>query len=136
MKRSTAWLLGFGGALAFYWGAATFGADFDWVRHYRLLFSSARADATITSTEPHNHNTAHYMFQVDGHEYRNSGQGLGGVGVGDKIPVFYLPADPTFSTFKDPGDDLAFMIVAPLILSVLAGFGVMVQFGGRATNDS
>jgi hypothetical protein len=136
MKRTTAWCLGFFGALTFYWSAATLGGGFDWVRHYRLAKASAHADAIVTRTEPDNHCTADYTFEVGGRQYRSSGQGRCGVHVGDKLRVYYLPDDPVFSTFKVPGEDLAFMIVGPLTLSVVAGFVVMVRTKRPSSNEA
>jgi hypothetical protein len=135
MKRSTAWCLGFGAALAFYWSAATFGGGFDWRRHYRLMVTSDRAEATVTSVDPQNHNTAHYEFDANGQRYRGADQGMGGVGVGDTVIVYYLPADPTFSTVEPPGEDLGFTIIAPLVLSVLAGFIAMARVARTGTGS-
>jgi hypothetical protein len=66
MKRLTAWCLGFFGALLFYWGAATLGGGFDWVREYRLLKHAACTDGIVISRESENHNVAHYEFVVNG----------------------------------------------------------------------
>jgi hypothetical protein len=129
MKRLTAWCLGFFGALTFYWGAATLGAGFDWVREYRLLRHAAQTDGIVTAREPQNHNVARYEFEASGKRYRSVGQGGGPVG--GKVTVYYLQDDPTFSTLKSPGDDLAFMIVASVVLSALAGFIVMARAGKK-----
>jgi hypothetical protein len=126
MKRTAAWCLGFGVALTFYWGAATFGGGFDWIRHWRLAQTSADAEAVVTRTEPNNHCAVFYEFEVEGQRYQNFGSDCA-ARVGDKLRVHYLPGDPTFSTLKGPGSDLAFMIGAPLILSVVAGLVVMAR---------
>jgi hypothetical protein len=128
MKRITGWCLGFAGALIFYWGAATFGGGFDWVRHWRLLRTSATAEAVVTRTEQSNHCAAFYEFEVEGQRYKNFGSDCD-ARVGDKLRVHYLPGDPTFSTLKGPGSDLVFMIGAPVVLSVVAGFVVMARLG-------
>ena len=39
--------------------------------------------------------------------------------------MYYLPDEPSLSQLKKPGDDLGFMIVAPLVLSTLAGLAVL-----------
>jgi hypothetical protein len=134
MSRLTGWCLGFFGALTFYWGAVTFGGSFDWVRHYRLLKEATHTEGTVTAREPKNHNVAHYEFEARGKRYRSVGQGGGGVG--EKVKVFYLPDDPTFSTLKSPGEDLAFMIVAPIVLSTLAGFVVLARLGKQGHRHS
>src|SRR4029453_3443260 len=113
MTHSKAWCLGFFGALAFYWGAATLGGGFDWVRQLRLLRGAAEAQGVVTSREPENHNLAHYEFVANGKRYVAAGQGGGAVG--SAVRVFYLPHDPTFSILRNPGDDLGFMIIAPLV---------------------
>ena len=127
MKRITAWCLGFVGALTFYWVAATSGG-FDWVRHWKLARSSATAEAVVTRTEPTDHCAAFYEFEVEGQRYQNFGPDCD-AHVGTKLRVHYLPGDPTFSTLKAPGSDLVFMIGAPLVLSVVAGFVVMARLG-------
>ena len=38
--------------------------------------------------------------------------------------MYYFPDEPSLSQLKKPGDDLGFMIVAPLVLSTLAGLAV------------
>lgn len=134
MKPISAWCLGFVGALAFYWIAATSGG-FDWTRHWRLARASSEAEAVVTRTEPHNHCLAHYEFEVDGHQYQGSGSNCS-ARIGDKLHVYYLQGEPTFSTVKTPGSDLMFMIAAPTVLSVIAGFIVMMRIGrrGKSTN--
>lgn len=129
MKRRTAWCLGFGGALTFYWWAAT-GSGFDWTRHWKLARSSATVEAVVTRTEPNNHCAAFYEFEVDGQKYQNFGAECS-AHVGDKLRVNYLPGDPAFSTLRAPGSDLVFVIGAPLVLSVVAGFAVMLRIGSR-----
>jgi hypothetical protein len=129
VKRLTAWFLGFFVALTFYWGAATFGAGFDWVREYRLLRHAVHTDGIVTAREPKNHNAAHYEFEESGKRYRSVGQGGGRVG--EKVTVYYLPDDPSFSRIVRPGDDLTFMVLAPIVLSTLAGFIVMLRSGKK-----
>lgn len=133
MTRTTAWCLGFIGALTFYWAAATWGG-FDWTRHWRLAQTSAVAEAGVIRTEPHNHCAAYYEFEVAGRRYQGSGPQCS-ARVGDKLRVYYLPEEPTFSTLKKPSNDLAFIIVAPLVLSIVAGFVVMVRLGRPATKS-
>lgn len=133
MTRFQAWCLGFFGALTFYWTVATWGAGFDWVRQYRLLKEATQAQGIVTSREPENHNLAHYEFEANRQRY--SGTGQGGA-VGQTVTVFYLPDDPTFSMLKNPGDDLAFMIIAPLLLSTIAGFVVRGRAGMQRNQRS
>jgi len=96
--------------------------------HWRLARTSAEAEAIVARTEPDNHCLAYYEFAVAGQRYAGSGSACD-VGVGSKLHVYYLPGDPTFNTLRQPGSDLAFMIYAPLVLSVIAGFIVMIQIG-------
>ena len=128
MKRLTAFCLGFGGALTFYWGAATFDG-FDWLRHWRLARGSATAEAVVTRTEPNNHCAAFYEFEVEGQRYQNFGPNCD-ARVGDRLRVHYLPGDPSFSTLRAPDSDLVFMVGAPVVLSLVAGFVVMARLGG------
>ena len=95
----------------FYWVAATSGG-FDWARHWRLAQTSSEVEAVVTRTEPNNHCLAHYEFEVDGQLYQGSDSKCS-ASIGDKLRVYYLPGEPTFSTLKKPDDDLVFMIVAP-----------------------
>jgi hypothetical protein len=134
MTRFQAWCLGFFGALTFYWGVATFGGGFDWVRQYRLVKKATQTQGVVASREPENHNLAHYEFEANGKRY--SGADQGGGAVGHTVTVFYLPDDPTFSMLKNPGDDLGFMIVAPLLLSTLAGFVVRARAGTQRDRGS
>jgi len=83
----------------------------------------------VTSREPENHNLARYQFNANGKLYVGAGQGGGAVG--HAVNVFYLPDDPTFSKLNEPGNDLRFMILAPLVLSILAGFVVRAHAGKK-----
>jgi hypothetical protein len=134
MTRIQAWCLGFFAALTFYWGAATFGAGFDWMRQYRLVRKAIQTQAVVTSRELQNHNLAHYEFEANGKRYTGAGQGDGEVG--QTVTVFYLPDDPSFSTLKHPGEDLGFMIIAPLLLSTIAGFLFQARAGARRERSS
>src|SRR5262245_25925566 len=127
MKPISAFCLGFFAALTFYWVAAT-SSGFDWAREWKLSHSSSQVEAVVTRTEPHNHCRAHYEFEVNGQRYYGSGSACS-ARIGDKLHVYYLPGDPTFSTIKSPGSDLVFMIFAPLILSAFAGLVVMARLG-------
>ena len=109
-------------------------SGFDWAQQWRLTRSSSKAEAIVTRTEPDNHCIAHYEFEVNGKQYQGLGSNCS-IGVGGKLLVYYLPGDPTFSTAKTPGSDLEFMIFAPLVLAVGAGFIVMLQLGRRGTSD-
>jgi|GEM_PF-3381110 len=130
MRSISAWSLGFAGALTFFWGAATL-SGFDWSRHWRLARTSLETQAVVTRLEPHNHCAAYYEFEVTGRKYQGFGSDCS-AHVGDKLRVHYLPEDPIYSTLKEPGFDLVFMIVAPLVLSVVAGLVVMVLVGRPA----
>lgn len=132
MKPNAAWCLGFLGALTFYWLATTLGG-FDWSSHWKLARSAAEADAIVTRTEPDNHCMAYYEFNAGDQRYQGSGSACS-VGIGDKLHVYYLPSKPSFSTLKQPGEDLIFMIWAPLFLSIVAGFVVMFRIGRRNAN--
>jgi hypothetical protein len=128
MKPISAWCLGFFIALTFFWVSIT-SSGFEWKRQWRLAQASAEADAFVYRTEPHNHCLVHYQFEVDGEQYRGKGPGGCSAVIGDKVHVYYLPGQPAFSTLKTPGHDLSFVIVAPIVLSTIAGFITMVRLG-------
>ena len=127
MKPTAAFCLGFFLALTFYWGAMTL-SGFDWSSHWKLAHNSAEAEAIVARLEPYNHCLAHYEFEVAGRRYLGSGSACS-ANVGDELHVYYRPEDPTFSTLKQPGSDLAFVIAAPLALSIIAGLVVMIRIG-------
>ena len=67
------------------------------------------ATATVTRTEPNNHNTVHYSFVVAGRTYTDSGPSYGpnnpsaaDLRVGDRIQIVYDRTDPRVSCACEP----------------------------------
>lgn len=86
--------------------------------------------ATVTGTEPRNHNTVHYTFQVDGTTYatgsfaRPPNPSAGELRVGDTIRIVYDPRNPEDSCACDPDDsvqrvNLVGAFLGGLVLGVL-----------------
>ena len=133
MTRRTAWFLGFTGGLVFFGSAITFGDRFDWARHYRLMNEHVDAVGTITGTEPHSHGLARYEFEANGRQYHSASTNMSGARVGDKITVYYLSDDPSFSTPIAPGSFLTDNVLIPVIVSMAGGFLAAWRAGKRLT---
>ncbi|HEY1189869.1 MAG TPA: DUF3592 domain-containing protein [Gemmata sp.] len=83
------------------------------IPHYRRLAAEGvQTEATITGTTCEQHSVVSYTFAAgDGQVY--VGRGLSGgdkpcqdIRVGDRMPVWYIPADPTTSTLREPQAEL------------------------------
>lgn len=73
-------------------------------RKYRALADAGViTNAAVTYRDCPNHGTIGYRFEVQGHSYVALGHGgCSGLRVGDLIPVWYLPSDPTVNTNEEP----------------------------------
>jgi len=91
-----------------------------WLKWYELSHSGQGVQATITQLQPENHQTCFFRYTVDAHEYEGSDQGCHSE-IGRAVAITYLPADPTFATIASPNKQLAFLLLAPALLSGLAG---------------
>ena len=66
-----------------------------------FVVTSGRVEAVY----PHQHNTFVYSFAVAGKRYEGSGRGGDMFRQGEKIAVYYSPADPDNSTNMDPVEE-------------------------------
>jgi hypothetical protein len=113
-------LLVFATALTFFWTLLNATGP-GWVAWYRLEKLGQTAVATITSIQPEIHQRCSFKFTVAGVEHHGEGDGCSPRGVGAALPVTYLPADPSFVSTTNPGEELLLEVLGPLGLAVLAG---------------
>lgn len=77
----------------------------------RLEAESVTTEGTIT-TPPGDHSAVSYTFKADGREVVGKGSSpdfrpsRGQVQVGDKVTVWYVPAEPTVNSLREPGRQL------------------------------
>lgn len=96
-----------------------------WLAWYRISYSGQEAHAVITRRQPENHQTCFFKYMVNSQEYEGSDQGCDSQ-VGETVLVTYLPKDPTFATVTPPKEQLAFLLLTPVVMSALAGvFGAL-----------
>jgi hypothetical protein len=95
--------------------------------YQRLYKRGMSADAIVTGYEPANHRTVHYKFVVNGREYFGWHWGRP-ANIGDRIPITYLPEQPTVScpdSAKAWLDNeltsagLAVLVMSPFIVGVI-----------------
>jgi len=109
------WLLLFLGILVWRW------SDESDLR--QLKKAGIRTTGRIVELLPHHHQTVRYEFEAGGRLYVKLG-GVASIGkvpkemnIGDKVPVYYLPNDPTISWIGDPETG-----ISPLRIKVLSAF--------------
>ena len=73
----------------------------------RLAAEGVQTQGTITATSCHDHGTVSYTFDADGKA--SAGKHLSPAGrpcqevrVGERVDVWYRPADPSVSTLREP----------------------------------
>jgi hypothetical protein len=82
-------------------------------RFRRLAADAVPTNGRVTATDCPKHGTVHYAFDVDGREVTSAGlspddgRRCDELRPGDRVTVWYIPADPTASSLRDPQADLA-----------------------------
>jgi hypothetical protein len=46
------------------------------------------------------------------------------------VEITYLPSDPSFATLQKPNDQIVFLILAPVIVSAIAGLIASAKLEG------
>ena len=91
---------------------------------YYYLWRYGRAGAAlVTAKEPENHFILRYSFSVNGstfYGFENGPKTLNLIEVGQSIPIYYYPKDPSVNCFCDPQARLASETTAIGFASVLA----------------
>lgn len=110
------------------------------VPHYRRLAAEGvQTEATITGTTCEQHSTVSYKFAAgDGQIY--FGRGLSGSGkackdiqVGDRMPVWYIPTNPTTSTLREPQSKLENeRFSAGCVATLMPAWLLAIVFGARS----
>jgi len=93
-----------------------------WIAWYQLAAHGRLREATVSKTDPQDHNTCFFEYVVDSIKYRSSDQGCE-FEVGQRVTVTYLPTEPSFATTASPAAHLASSIGLPFVLCALAGIG-------------
>ena len=112
-----------------------------WRSYERLAHVGVHTEGRVTATEPANHNEVRYEFLVGSNTFSGgSSASFGGlpplyqIRVGDKIPVTYLPANPSVSVPGDPSElygswSTLLFLIAP-VFGLIAG-AVTAWHAGR-----
>jgi hypothetical protein len=129
-KPLHAGLAAFATALAFYWGAINL-IGHGFVAWFLLERTGVSTNATITEINPGQHRHCSYTYVVAGRTLTGHDSGCSSLGVGGTLLITYLPSDPGFATSRDPHGELAFEILAPLVLATFGGFGAALRFKER-----
>jgi hypothetical protein len=125
--------------------------DYPNQRTYRALDErGVHATATVTRTEPNNHNTVYYSFVVAGRNYADSGAAHGpnpeaaDLRIGDRIQIVYDRTDPRVSCACDPREQryparfvptaIASLFVSSLVALILTA--AWVHRRARTTVDA
>jgi len=91
-----------------------------WAARYQLARGGMEAQATITRSQPENHQLCYFEYIVNSKRYEGSDDGCS-ADIGHVVKIWYLPSDPSFSTTKSPVGEFVFSVFGPLLLSVFAG---------------
>ncbi len=91
-----------------------------WVSWYRLAVHGQEVQGAITGRRPEIHRKCYFEYTVKSHRYQGADEGCHSE-VGQLVTIRYLPAEPSFATTSSPTEQLAFLLLAPLALSVFAG---------------
>jgi hypothetical protein len=91
-----------------------------WPTWYRLSTVGQKAEARVTAIQPELHQTCHFEFPVGATTRDGSASGCPAA-VGDVVDITYLPNDPTFTTLRDPKEELVGEVVGSLGMSAFAG---------------
>jgi hypothetical protein len=97
-----------------------------WLAWYKMSKTGQWTEAVITKIEPENHQGCGYEFVVNAQKYTGWDSGCASYGVGSSIKIMYLPDKPSFSTTRNPGGELMFVVLAPFLMSVIGGIMVYV----------
>jgi hypothetical protein len=108
LKSKTVWFLApliFAGIYLFFFHAGYP----EWHNLERLAFAGVHTNGQVSAKEPGNHQSIRYEFSVGTNNYSGVGNadhgglpGLDRIGVGEIIPVTYLPDQPEISVPGDP----------------------------------
>lgn len=106
-------------------------------RFGRLASDGVQAQATVTTTDCRNHGVVRYKFEVNGQEVTGAGQpGWGNppceqLHAGDRLAVWYLPADPAVNLPGEPGprltNELVFVGVTAVGMPALVALAAVLK---------
>ena len=115
----------------------------NWPLYYRLSSRGSIAPGRITAIDPAS-KTVYYSFGPDGASGKgtlwNGADGFKAISVGDSIPVFYLPTDPSVSLPGDPKDYLrrqnqilSWLLLGAAVLAWAAFSGEFARLSRRSS---
>lgn len=119
-----------GAALAFFLIGANVVSRHGAIAWYRMVHFGQPVEAMITRREPHDHARCFFKYSVASRYYEASDTECHSE-VGQVISVRYLPTDPSFVTLQSPNDNLAFVTIAPVLMSGVAGLFAALRARSR-----
>ena len=102
-----------------------------WGAWYDLWRSGQTSQATVTSLHPQDHHGCSLKYTIDSKEYEAKDDGCYAQ-IGEVVSITYSPADPAFVTLKSPKQEFFSLVLAPVIVSVLAGLMAAWRAGARS----
>jgi hypothetical protein len=101
-----------------------------WIDWYRLATLGQEAQGRITRVQPEIHNTCYFDYSVNTIQYEGTDQGCNSQ-IGQLVTIKYLPTEPSFATTSSPIEELTFIVIGPLALSIFGGVGTAWSFSRR-----
>ena len=106
-----------------------------WYSWYEMSMNGQMTEATITKVQPEVHQNCYFRYEVKGKQYDGFSSGCSHLSIGQEMSVMYLPNNPSVVTTKEPKGELFFMVLAPLLLSSVAGVIVGVRHSKASARD-
>ena len=98
-------------------------AGHSWLSLLHLARHGQKTAATVTTAHTSNHDGCEFTFAVGGRSFDGSREACGQRNVGDRLPVEYLPSNPSVNCACNPTPalrkDLIFALVIPTFFAGL-----------------
>ena len=103
-----------------------------WQAWYGLWRSGQTTRATVMQLHPEDHHGCSFRYTVDSKEYEAMDDGCN-ARVGEVVSITYSPTNPTFATLRSPKQEFLFLLLAPLLVSALAGLASAWRVTARSS---
>ena len=97
-----------------------------WLQLGNLAARGVHTRATVTSTDPGNHDECHFSFTALGQTYNGSDASCGAPRDGAHVSVTYDPTNPSVVTANDPGESLRSEIGMYALIAIAFWFFVFI----------